>query len=231
MVDLKSQFENSARDATGADIEKLRADYYIQAVMSGSDESSIGGLQIKMAGREQSALAEKKKRDQNLYQMFVLEQLYHRLADLEGDLENRYGENFAEDMLAGLHEQGLMDQDAYQNIMAVSDDNARKQAIALYINEGLQDGRFTADQVHEDSRALEWVDLHADIKNAAQLEGIEYLHGQTSAADLSADGNRSAGYGTDYSSTNVNELASHTTHDRSGRNVADGASFNLDKDF
>lgn len=167
MSEYTETFNSKSRDASGADLEKLRADYFTQALMSDNDVESIGGIRIAPVIREQTHHRDKKKRAQELLTILLLiEQLNQRLAALDASLIDKYGQNFAEDLAAQ-----YLDAD-YKQLTSIEDPEERRKAIAAAINEGIANGTIDPTEIYADTELKEWLDIHRD-KQDLILENLE----------------------------------------------------------
>lgn len=122
----------------------------------------------------------------------LLAMLDNQLADLEGRIAGQYGENFAEDLFSDLHEQGLVDQEEYDRIMAIGDQDERRRAIARIIQEGLENGTITDADLEGHPWAQEWLAQHAERQIQRNIQASELENGQRSIESTEDIGLRAA---------------------------------------
>ena len=117
MSELKTTFDESRKLPSGETLEQLRQNYYIQAQMRGSDEQSIGGLNVNTSGRQNSAFSKEKKRNEKANDaMFyaLLNDMRERLADLEASMAQRYKTlqlTYGDDVVGGMVDTYLSDEE------------------------------------------------------------------------------------------------------------------------
>lgn len=106
------------------------------------------------------------------------------LANMETDLADRYGENFADNLFADLREDGLIEDDEYQLIMAIEDVEERRRAIAQTIQEGIDTGRINPDDLEDHEWAEDWLDAHRAAAAERDLQAERGLAGELSADEM-----------------------------------------------
>lgn len=172
---LSGVFDQKRAMPDGETLERIRHNYYIQALTSESDELSIGGLTINQSGRGNYSSAEKKKRDQAMNEILLLSMLEDQLADIEQGMIDKYGEDFAENLAAE-----YLDTKIYMALMKIDDPQERRRTIADAINTGIQNGTIDSDKVLKNPDNKEWLIAHEDVKQE-KLNNAE--HGITSTHD------------------------------------------------
>lgn len=118
------------------------------------------------------------------------------LADIdriERRLADQYGSGFAGDLLADLSAKGLVSDDEYARIMAIEDDTERRRAIALRIQEGLDNGTIKPEDLKEHPWAHEWLDKHKQATTEMTLQAARYERGEIDADDLDRNAKFEAG--------------------------------------
>jgi|GEM_PF-6595929 len=116
-VDLTGIFDASRKLPTGEVLEKLRQNYYIEAKMRGSDDPSIGGLNINTNGRHDTAALDEKKRKQSAGDVIfyaLLDDMRQRLTDLEASMAERYKllqEKYGDNVIDGMVDTYLTDEE------------------------------------------------------------------------------------------------------------------------
>lgn len=106
------------------------------------------------------------------------------LADMEADLAARYGENFADNLFADLFEEGLIEEDEYQQIMAIQDVEERRRAIAAAIQEGINEGRINPEHLEEHEWAQRWLSEHRAEADRRDLQAERGLSGEIGVDDM-----------------------------------------------
>ncbi|MEM7220016.1 MAG: hypothetical protein AAF515_16740 [Pseudomonadota bacterium] len=129
--------------------------------MNGSDDASIGGIQVNTAGRDNTHGSQEKKRKRALVDQTTLDMLQDRLRRLEDNLERKYGENFAEIWAAE-----LLDEETYRRAIAIKDQDKRREYIADEIVDGVASGEISADDVKSNPDRQEWLQQRDSIRNA-----------------------------------------------------------------
>ena len=150
----------------GFNIQENQNDALLASDLAGANPLSGTGAQQKASD------AEKKERERKASSdTFMLLVLLDQINALESDLAAKYGENFAEDMFADLHQQGLIDQEDYDRIMAIKDQDERRQAIAMSIQQGLDNGTITeADLEKHPWDVREWMDPRVEREALIKME-------------------------------------------------------------
>ncbi len=153
---LSTHFSD-ALNAAGQSLEKISHDYYVIAKMQGNDDGSMGGIRINQSGRiEISAQADKQKEYSRQMQFLLL---LNDIEQMEAQLEDKYGENFAEN-LAAEH----LDEDTYQRLMEIQDQDERRTQIALALKEGIENGTIDPAEL-DDPQIREWIDARSEAHN------------------------------------------------------------------
>lgn len=139
-----------------------------------------------LAGRRRSDQQEKakaKSRNDDRVLMVLLD----NIARMESDLAHRYGENFAGDLLSDLHAQGLVEEQEYTRIMAITDDTERRRAIALRIQEGLENGTIRPEDLEGHPWAQDWLSEHQKATDEMTCQAVRYERGDVSANEIDRD--------------------------------------------
>lgn len=165
--DLTRVFDIERQEVTGETLEQIRDNYYIAAKMNGSDDSSVGGLNINASGRQDSATLAKKKEKQATSDMIMMALLDSQLAEIESAMIDKYGEDFAEQLAAD-----LLDEDTYSKLMEIEDPEERRRAIAKAINDGIENGTIDPDKIYDNPDVKDWLDAHAEREHG--MSGLDY---------------------------------------------------------
>jgi len=115
----------------------------------------------------------------------VLAAILDDIARMERDLVAQYGQGFAGDLLADLCAKGLVADDEYARIMAIEDDTERRRAIAMRIQEGLDNGTIKPEDLQGHPWAREWLDKHKQATAEMTRQAAQYERGQIEVGDLS----------------------------------------------
>lgn len=180
---------NSSEDIPELDQKVIDANLGVKALMSG-DVDDLAGRQASGAAAGAFAINQSKAQEEKAKQRatdLLYMDLLQQIGALENQLAEQYGENFAEDLFADLHQQGLIDGDAYQSAMAIEDDKERRQAIALLIQQGLDDGTITMADLEGHPWAADWLDLHEQETNTRDREAQRGLDGDLAVDEISMD--------------------------------------------
>ena len=194
MSELKNTFDQSRKLPSGETLDQLRQNYFIEAQMRGSDEQSIGGLNVNTNGRQNSALIEEKKRNKTSDAMFyaLLNDMRERLADLEASMAQRYGalqQRYGDDVVGGMVDTYLSDEEK----AGLETDSDKMHALAKkFLNE---------DGVIKDKyKNIEEAKYLRDWQEAQQLSPIvQKYEGRN---DLTAEEQREV-----YDTANITSLA------------------------
>lgn len=108
----------------------------------------------------------------------LLAMLDNQLADLEDRIAGQYGENFAEDLLSELREEGHVDQDEYDRIMAIEDQDERRRAIAELIQQKINDGSLTYNDLKDSPWAREWLNSNKAVQLAIEAKADDVIAGR-----------------------------------------------------
>lgn len=145
----------------------------------------MGGQSVSTFDTHNAKTAEKQRKEQQgkvqietTTFMLLLNQISQSLAKMEGDLADRYGEDFAENLLADLVEQGLIDADAAAEIQALTDMAEKRQAVAALIQKGLDEGTISLDDLAEHPWAEEWLNTHRERDAELTRVAEAYLDGK-----------------------------------------------------
>lgn len=155
MDDVRGKFDEARKEAAGEDLETLRHNYFIQAKMQGSDDASIGGLNVNQSGRKHDGISAKEKSKQSIndYLNFI------------ASLEQKYGLDFAENWAAD-----LLDEKTYKAIMKIEDQDERREAIAEAIIEGIEEGSIDPRKIEENPDLAEWLRTQSQQLDAHSME-------------------------------------------------------------
>ena len=152
---LSETFDAVRRTVTGESLEDLRHNYFVAAKMRGDDDLSIGGLNINQSGRKDDATLAKEKTKRATDDFLLMALIDESLAALEADLVSRYGEDFAENWAAE-----LLDKDLYAELMQIEDQAERRRAIAIAIQQGLDNGSITRADLNRIPDIQDWLSAH-----------------------------------------------------------------------
>lgn len=182
--DLKNLFDISRAEVKGKALEQLRQNYYIEAQMRGSDDKTIGGLNINQSGRKDAAFVAKKKEKQVMDDLILLSMLEAKLVELEKGLIEKYGEDFAEAFAAA-----YLDEETYNRLISIEDQDERRLAIAEAINEGIRHGAIDPNEISQNPDFKDWLDTHAELSKQEYKK--ETALSRDAELSLNADGSAS----------------------------------------
>ncbi|MEM7467205.1 MAG: hypothetical protein AAF387_10005 [Pseudomonadota bacterium] len=115
--------------------------------------------------------------------MLVLDSLNERLANMEADLEERYGKYFALDMVADLVESGHVTQEEYDRLAAYENDSERRQEIAILLQAKRENGELPLNR----SWAREWLDMQIAAKSLRDRNADRIHSGDMSYQEAGID--------------------------------------------
>ena len=125
---------------------------------------------------------EERKRNLWMQQMIALEQ---RLSEIENQLIETYGDDFADNLLADLNAQGSVSDDEYRDAMSIQD-------LAELIQEKLDDGTLEPEDLEGHPWAQDWLDAHREVEAARELEARNILNGATPVSEASVSARNEA---------------------------------------
>jgi len=153
----------------------------------GQDSGAIDGRIERgaaLASRRRSEQANKAKAKARTADT-VLAAILEDIARIENDLVTQYGQGFAGDLLADLCAKGRVSDDEYAHIMAIEDNTERRCAIAIRIQEGLDNGTIKPDDLQGHPWAREWLDKHKEATTEMLRQTAQYERGEIGVDDLS----------------------------------------------
>lgn len=124
--------------------------------------------------------------------LMTLDDIRRQIVDFESDLEARYGENFAEDLLADLNEKGLIDDEAYQAALSIQDQDERRQAIAKLIQDAIDEGRISKADLADHEWAEDWLTLREQEQLKMKQQGLDIANGIQAPEHAPTDANDEA---------------------------------------
>lgn len=156
--DLTKVFDDKRQMPTGETLDQIRQNYFIAAQMNGSDDKSVGGLNINTSGRRDNITLEREKK--KLGDQILMAMASDSLARLEESLIAKYGEDFAENWAAE-----LLDKDVYGRLMQIKDQDERRSEIARAIQNGVKDGTISTGDLDKTPDIQDWVNarIHQDV--------------------------------------------------------------------
>lgn len=157
MSSLTSIFDECRKQPDGETIDQLRANYFIDAAMNERGVSNSGGLAINPSGIVNSAKIAKEKEKHAKDMAFALKLLNDRLTQIEANLVDKYGEDFAENLAAE-----YLDEYTYKELMSIEDKEERRRQIAQAINEGIENGTIDPNTINENPDFMEWLDVRRE---------------------------------------------------------------------
>lgn len=117
MSDLRDSFDKARSELSGERLEAVRQNYFIEAMMRESDDSSIGGVNVNTSGRHQfsGAQAESRKNaTQDAIFLSLLDDMRERLAELDASMAERFKTlqgKYGEDVIGGMVDTFLTDEE------------------------------------------------------------------------------------------------------------------------
>ncbi len=165
--DLSTLFDRESLCPVGETLEQIRHNYFTTLNMNGSDDASMGGLNIDRSGRRDGAIQSKDKKDRDFYDMILtstLEKMRSELADLETQMEKRFEAlrgKYGDDVIGGM--------------------------AATFLSEAEQSGLDTEEQKMQ-ALAEKFLDENGNVKEEyAHLEEALYVRDWNKAEELKVD--------------------------------------------
>lgn len=158
---------------------------------------------------------ERKEEEKRAFEGRMYQILMDQINKTENALMERYGKNFAENILSDLAEKNLIEQEEYKAIMAIKDEDERRHAIAIAIQQGIIEGRISPSDIPNDPQVQEWLELHTEKKKQIQNEATQLLTGEINFKEASNDASREAATATLENAPNLAgqfEIAARTSN-------------------
>ena len=174
--DLSGLFDDKRQKPSSETLEKVRHNYFIAAKISGSDDESIGGLNIPMTGRHDDAGNPSSKKNRLSDDLLFIDML-----------EIRYGTDFAENWAAQ-----LLDEEIYKALMLIEDQDERREAIAEAILEGIKNGTIDRDKLDNNPDLQEWLHRYASrshrtVANTAVATATDHALTESNSEEAALD--------------------------------------------
>jgi len=179
---LTSAFDECRKQPNGETIDQLRANYFIDAAMNERGVSSAGGLAINPSGLVNNTKIAKEKEKHAKDMIFALKLMNDRIARIEANLIDKYGEDFAENLAAG-----YLDDETYKQLMSIEDKDERRRQIAQVINEGIESGTIDPDAINENPDFAEWLDVRNETELNITSQEVENSQSMSEDANLKDD--------------------------------------------
>lgn len=142
------------------------------------NEARSGAEQIRAQQAEKA-----KQRTSDMMLMILLDQI----ADMERGIADQYGENFADELLEDMFENGILTEEERDRIRAIEDINERRHATALAYQDAKDQGRVPAG--FEDRHGWltqEWLDLHKQAKDKQAYQVAQEQKGEITVKEMNA---------------------------------------------
>jgi len=142
--------------------------------------SCVGAfMQVAINARgAETARAEAKAKSDEMMFLALLDRIRDDIDRMEASLIERYGENFAEDIIASLAEKDMVDQAELDRINAIEDPKERRDAIAEIINAKLKSGEISMDDLDswkDDPLVHGWLKAHEERLDAIEAKAQEFI--------------------------------------------------------
>ncbi len=182
-----------ARPTVAHKIEETQNNYYVQALMSESDDAEQGGLNINASGRNNSSYtnsSKNKKASDQVFDILMQNDLALQLAasnERLANLEEKYGEDFDLNILAEF----ANDED-YKRIASIQDINARRDAVAGFVKEGVENGTIDPDKLQTidpdgwSKERTENMDIRKNYEHQYELKQDLEIDSPSASVNLSA---------------------------------------------
>lgn len=113
---------------------------------------------------------ERRKQDENLRFIRMLQDIQDRLRGIEDGLAAKYGKNFAEDLA-----RRYLEEEEAERLLAIENEEERRHQIALAIKRRVDSGEIHVSELDEEPRVEEWLKLNeekADVLKSQAREAI-----------------------------------------------------------
>lgn len=164
---LKDIFDISSETPSGHTLDELRQHYFIEAISRGDDSASIGGLQVNTNGRKDAAALALRKQRQATNDMLLIDAMMRDFAAMTNKMIDKYGEDFAEQFAAD-----LLEPDVFAELMKIEDPEARQQAIAQAILDGIANGTIDPKDAYANPDFADWLKKYDEISEVSQKAQI-----------------------------------------------------------
>ncbi len=88
--------------------------------------------------------------------------LMDQMRDLMDQMEAKYGEDFADNIVEDLHLEGKISDEERDRIMAIEDKEERQQAIMDLLLEKLENGEITKDDLKDMPEVIEYIEMRKE---------------------------------------------------------------------
>ena len=105
-----------------------------------------------------------------------------RLAQIEANLVDKYGEYFAENLAAE-----YLDEETYKQLMSIEDQDERREQIAIAINQGIENGTIDPDAINENPDFAEWLDARKEKELNITSQEVENNQSMSDDTNLKDD--------------------------------------------
>ncbi|QOJ23780.1 MAG: hypothetical protein HRU78_09045 [Gammaproteobacteria bacterium] len=151
--------------------DRLRHNFAL-AVKDGTLEKS--SVQLGPAADAARVMAEKqkeerRKQDENLRFVRMLQDIQDRLRGIEAGLAAKYGKNFAEDLA-----KRYLKKEEADRLLAIQDEEERKHQIALAIKRRVDKGEIDAPELSA-PEYKEWLETHEEKRSVLEAQAQEAI--------------------------------------------------------
>ncbi|ODS22819.1 hypothetical protein AB835_12145 [Candidatus Endobugula sertula] len=122
----------------------------------------MGGIRVNQSGRIEISPRGNKEKELSRDMQLLL--LLNHIQQMELQLEKKYGENFAETLAAE-----YLDEETYQRLMEIQDQDERRTKIALALKEGIENGTIDLNKL-DDPKIREWIDARSEQENHISIQ-------------------------------------------------------------
>ena len=197
--------------------------------LGGSVESQQARGQEAAKGTEELRRREKEKAKARLQDQ-LLRDLLKDIEDMERAIADKYGDNFAMDLIAHLHEKGKISKEDYDYIASMQDLSQQRHAAALIVQRGRENGTLTQEDYKDFEWATDkWLDNHTRASQLRDTQAEQLLRQRLSLDEASASAKTEA----DEKSQNIQAFQEAVENERATNELVQGgetlvADLNLD---
>ena len=104
--------------------------------------------------------------------------LMDQMRDLMDQMEAKYGEDFADNIVEDLHLEGKISDEERDRIMAIEDKEERQQAIMDLLLEKLENGEITKDDLKDMPEVIEYIEMKKEKSALEHDVADDYIAGK-----------------------------------------------------
>lgn len=142
----------------------------------------LGSVADAVRATAEKEKEERRKQDENLRFIRILQDIQDRLRGIEDGLAAKYGKNFAEDLA-----RRYLEKEETERLFKIEDEEERKHQIALAIKRRVDSGEIHAPELSS-PEYKEWLDTHKEKERVLQAQAKEAIADAKAGKELNIAG-------------------------------------------